>query len=162
MLYPTELLRLISKIFNFSPSTDSNELPLRRRSLYPAELQARMKFGRANASPPEVRRAECFAEQNLDAGGIHFPRADKKMGPQAGVPVWERGRSILLSYRRIWSGNPHCQIPNHCNPTSRICQRRQGEMERISADFLHKPVAWGKVIRYNKWSSLLEYCMISD
>ena len=39
MLYPTELLRLISKIFNFSPSTDSNELPLRRRALYPGEVR---------------------------------------------------------------------------------------------------------------------------
>ena len=38
MLYPTELLGHISKIFNFSAQTDSNELPLRRRVLYPAEL----------------------------------------------------------------------------------------------------------------------------
>ncbi|HIZ55750.1 MAG TPA: hypothetical protein H9671_06040, partial [Firmicutes bacterium] len=29
MLYPTELLGHISKIFNFSAQTDSNELPLR-------------------------------------------------------------------------------------------------------------------------------------
>ena len=39
VLYPTELLGHISKIFNFSAQTDSNELPLRRRTLYPAELQ---------------------------------------------------------------------------------------------------------------------------
>ena len=39
-----------------------------------------MKFGRANASPPGIRRDERFAEQNLDAGGIHFPRADKMDG----------------------------------------------------------------------------------
>ena len=31
VLYPTELLGHISKIFNFSAQTDSNELPLRRR-----------------------------------------------------------------------------------------------------------------------------------
>ena len=39
MLYPTELLGQISKIFNFSPPTDSNELPLRRRSRYPLRYQ---------------------------------------------------------------------------------------------------------------------------
>ena len=39
VLYPTELLGQISKIFNFSPPTDSNELPLRRRPLYPTELR---------------------------------------------------------------------------------------------------------------------------
>ena len=33
VLYPTELLGHISKIFNFSPPTDSNELPLRMRPL---------------------------------------------------------------------------------------------------------------------------------
>ena len=38
MLYPTELLGHISKIFNFPPPTDSNELPLRRLVLYPTEL----------------------------------------------------------------------------------------------------------------------------
>ena len=38
MLYPTELLGHISKIFNFSAQTDSNELPLRRRLLYTTEL----------------------------------------------------------------------------------------------------------------------------
>ena len=43
MLYPTELLGHISKIFNFSAQTDSNELPLRRDALYPAELQAQKK-----------------------------------------------------------------------------------------------------------------------
>ena len=40
MLYPTELLRLIQKIFNFRLQPDSNELPLRRRTLYPTELLA--------------------------------------------------------------------------------------------------------------------------
>ena len=35
VLYPTELLGHISKIFNFPPPTDSNELPLRRGLLYP-------------------------------------------------------------------------------------------------------------------------------
>ena len=35
MLYPTELLRLIQKIFNFRLQPDSNELPLRRGLLYP-------------------------------------------------------------------------------------------------------------------------------
>ena len=44
MLYPTELLGQISEIFNFPPPTDSNELPLRRRSLYTTELQGRMNF----------------------------------------------------------------------------------------------------------------------
>ncbi len=44
MLYPTELLGHISKIFNFPPPTDSNELPLRRRVLYPAELRGHMQF----------------------------------------------------------------------------------------------------------------------
>lgn len=39
VLYPTELLGHISKIFNFPAQTDSNKLPLRRRMLYPAELQ---------------------------------------------------------------------------------------------------------------------------
>ena len=39
MLYPTELLRLIQKIFNFRLQPDSNELPLRRRPLYPTELR---------------------------------------------------------------------------------------------------------------------------
>ena len=39
MLYPTELLGHISKIFNFPAQTDSNELPLRRRPLYPTELR---------------------------------------------------------------------------------------------------------------------------
>ena len=39
MLYPTELLGHISKLFNFSAQTDSNELPLRRRPLYPPELR---------------------------------------------------------------------------------------------------------------------------
>ena len=39
VLYPTELLGHISKIFNFSAQTDSNGLPLRRRTLYPAELR---------------------------------------------------------------------------------------------------------------------------
>ena len=39
MLYPTELLGHISKIFNFSAQTDSNELPLRRRTLYPGEVR---------------------------------------------------------------------------------------------------------------------------
>ena len=43
VLYPTELLGHISKIFNFSAQTDSNELPLRRRSLYTTELQGRME-----------------------------------------------------------------------------------------------------------------------
>ena len=42
MLYPTELLGHISKIFNFPPPTDSNELPLRRRSLYTTELRGYM------------------------------------------------------------------------------------------------------------------------
>ena len=69
MLYPTELLRLISKIFNFSPSTDSNELPLRRRALYPGEVQGhvlnfpRMEDGlliirRRTLYPGEVRGHE--------------------------------------------------------------------------------------------------------
>ena len=39
VLYPTELLGHISKIFNFPAQTDSNELPLRRRPLYPTELR---------------------------------------------------------------------------------------------------------------------------
>ena len=39
VLYPTELLGHISKIFNFHPPTDSNELPLRRLVLYPTELR---------------------------------------------------------------------------------------------------------------------------
>ena len=39
VLYPTELLGHISKIFNFPPPTDSNELPLRRRSRYPLRYQ---------------------------------------------------------------------------------------------------------------------------
>ena len=43
MLYPTELLGHISKLFNFSAQTDSNELPLRRRSLYTTELQGHME-----------------------------------------------------------------------------------------------------------------------
>ena len=37
-LYPTELRGLIQKIFNFQAQPDSNELPLRRGALYPAEL----------------------------------------------------------------------------------------------------------------------------
>ena len=39
MLYPTELLGHISKLFNFPAQTDSNELPLRSRPLYPTELR---------------------------------------------------------------------------------------------------------------------------
>ena len=44
MLYPTELLRLIQKIFNFRLQPDSNELPLRRRTLYPTELRRQKVF----------------------------------------------------------------------------------------------------------------------
>ena len=38
MLYPTELLRHLYDLFNFHCSKESNNLPLRRRVLYPAEL----------------------------------------------------------------------------------------------------------------------------
>ena len=38
MLYPTELLRHLLVLFNFHCSKESNNLPLRRRVLYPAEL----------------------------------------------------------------------------------------------------------------------------
>ena len=40
MLYPTELLGHISKLFNFSAQTDSNELPLRR--FFQAEAHGRL------------------------------------------------------------------------------------------------------------------------
>ena len=50
MLYPTELLGHISKIFNFSAQTDSNELPLRRRMLYPAELRRQSIITEMNAA----------------------------------------------------------------------------------------------------------------
>ena len=46
MLYPTELLGHISKIFNFPPPTDSNELPLRREALYPAKLLRHIMYYR--------------------------------------------------------------------------------------------------------------------
>ena len=64
MLYPTELLRLIVKIFNFSPSTDSNELPLRKRTLYLSEVRGQTQFSfsgsprkAALAAVPAVRLA---------------------------------------------------------------------------------------------------------
>ena len=38
MLYPAELLGRIRKISTCMQSLDSNDLPLRRRVLYPAEL----------------------------------------------------------------------------------------------------------------------------
>ena len=58
MLYPTELLRLISKIFNFSPSTDSNELPLRRRVLYPLSYG---DMGKSGFPPCAVRAGRRFS-----------------------------------------------------------------------------------------------------
>ena len=61
MLYPTELLRLISKIFNFSPSTDSNELPLRRRALYPGEVQGHvLNFPRMENDLLIIRRRTLY------------------------------------------------------------------------------------------------------
>ena len=42
MLYPTELLRHLLVLFNFHCSKESNNLPLRRRVLYPAELLRRV------------------------------------------------------------------------------------------------------------------------
>ena len=44
VLYPTELLGHISKIFNFPPPTDSNELPLRRRLLYPFNYENKCRI----------------------------------------------------------------------------------------------------------------------
>ncbi len=60
-----------------------------------------MKFWESERSPPVFRPPERFAKQNLDAGGIHFPRADKKRVPKTGFPVLGCGRSILLSDWRI-------------------------------------------------------------
>lgn len=57
MLYPTELLGHISKIFNFPPPTDSNELPLRRRALYPGEVQGHvLNFPRTEDGLLIIRR----------------------------------------------------------------------------------------------------------
>lgn len=106
-LYPGEVRGHIQNLFNYTRLRDSNGSIVRRRSLYPAELQAHMKLWESERLPPGVRRTECFAEQNLDAGGIYFPRADPKVGTQTGWPVWER--------------NP--PIPNYCNPISGWCQR---------------------------------------
>ena len=71
VLYPTELLGHISKIFNFPAQTDSNELPLRRLVLYPTELLGHISkifnfpaqtdsnelpLRRRTLYPPELRR----------------------------------------------------------------------------------------------------------
>ena len=45
--------------------------------------------GRADASPPGLRQTEGFAEQNLNAGGIHFPQADQRTATQTGRPAWD-------------------------------------------------------------------------
>lgn len=50
VLYPTELLGHISKIFNFSAQTDSNELPLRRGLLYPFNYRGR--YSGKRGKPP--------------------------------------------------------------------------------------------------------------
>ena len=80
VLYPTELLGQISKIFNFPAQTDSNELPLRRRPLYPTELRGLIQkiftftglqdsndsiFRRRTLYPAELRAHKNAMETNV-------------------------------------------------------------------------------------------------
>ena len=50
MLYPAELLRHLKVLCNFQGSKESNNLPLRRRTLYPTEVRERIFIQMAGES----------------------------------------------------------------------------------------------------------------
>ena len=66
----------------------TSDLPLRRRSLYPAELQARMKLGSGRLLRRESGAPSVLRSKTSMPGEFISPEQIKSTGTQTGLPVW--------------------------------------------------------------------------
>ena len=81
MLYPAELLGHIHKISTCMQNLDSNDLPLRRRMLYPAELRRRMTLpGAVRRTAPGIVPIVPVSSPAVNAGGKNRDSAGSGTG----------------------------------------------------------------------------------
>ena len=137
-LYPTELRGLIQKIFNFTGLQDSNDSIFRRRTLYPGEvrglIQKLFSYTRLRDSNGSiVRRRSLYTTelqghmQKYSIVQLWWTRDRRMLGG---------GRSIQLSYRRIW-------LPHYLSASVvRFCPR--GRIIRLD----DRTIRWDELSNY--------------